>query len=157
MNKVFPDNKNQVLFEMKVLLGVNILSLNGNKAVKTINFPKWNLKKTKNFNPKILSDENILGVCKKFNEYFVKQRNTNDYGKYQRQIENLENPGHFFASWNPEQFYGLCQDIINTAGFTEQQIKNIIFFDSNKNQSNNQHEFAPNLEAKKESHTQHYK
>ena len=139
----------QTLFEMQVLLRVNILNLDGNKAVKTINFPTCNSAEAKNFNPEDLSDENILEVCRKFNEYFLRRTNFKVYQEYKNQIENLENPGRFFASWDPKQFYRLCQNIIKAADFTEQNIKNMEF-GSDKNTNHNQQGAIPKLEIKKE-------
>ena len=139
----------QTFFEMQVLLRVNISSLDGNKPVKTINFLKWNSEKAKNFKPIVLSDENILEVCRKFNKCFVRPRNPQAYQKYKSQIDGLENPSRFFVPRDPKQFYELCQNIIDAAGFTERDIKNMEF-SNHKNISYNQQEVIPNLETKKE-------
>ncbi len=139
----------QAFFEMRLLLRINVLTLNGNSCVKTINFPKWNSKEAKNFNPKVLSDENILGVCKKFNECFVKPINPSAYKEYEEQIDALGNPSPRFVPWEPKQFYELCQNIIDVAVFTEQEIKNMEF-GINKNTNHNQQDAIPNLKTRKE-------
>ncbi len=140
----------QTLFEMQVLLRVNILNLDGNKPVKTISFPTWNSEEAKNFNPKVLSDENILAVCKKFNDYFVKPSNLQAYEENKSYIEDLENPAPSFVPYNTKAFYNVCMKIICDAGYTEQKIKNMRFLVTTRNTDYNQQEFIPNLETKKE-------
>lgn len=141
----------QTFFEMQRLLWASNLDRdNPVNPVKMINFPKWNSEEAKKFNPIFLSDRNILETCRKFNVFFVKLKNPQAYEKYKNQIDNSENPGRFPAAWDPKQFYDLCKNIINAAGFTEQKIYDMSFSYNNENQSNNQQKPIPELKINKE-------
>ena len=115
----------QILFEMGVLLRMGISALDGTKPVKTINFPSF--ENGQNFLPESVSDDNILWIFKKFNESFVRPKNKDDYNKYNEQIEHQENPARVFVQYNPKSFDILCKNLIKSAGYTEEKLKNMKF------------------------------
>ena len=99
--------------------------MDGTKSVKTINFPSF--ENGQNFLPESVSDDNILWIFKKFNKSFVRPINEDDYKRYNKQIEDQENPTRFFVSYNPKFFDKLCKDLIKSAGYTEEKLKNVKF------------------------------
>lgn len=115
----------QILFEIGVLLRMDISKFDGTKPVKTINFPPF--ESSQNFLPDAVSGDNILWIFKKFNERFVRPINEDDYKKYSRLIEDQENPACFFVSYNPKSFDQLCKNLIKSAGYTEEKLKNMKF------------------------------
>lgn len=104
---------------------MDISKFDGTKPVKTINFPSF--ENGQNFLPDAVSDDNILYIFKRFNEHFVKPVNEDDCKRYHKLIENQENPSRFFIPYDPKFFDVLYKNLIKSAGYTEEKLKNMKF------------------------------